>query len=301
MEISSPVRTNPVSASIPIQVSWTGASGEHFDGVAKTLRISRHAATIVLAHKLVPTQEITIHSAGADKIATARVVGLIGREPDGHIYGVAFIDSNVNLWNIEFPADTESENTKSKVFIECASCMNRALVQLDEIQSEVFEARRIITLSCTQCGSYTVWGLASHESSFESDRESRPETTSAPVPRTVNQRKHVRVLTRMHACVRHAGLVEEVVRVKDASRGGFRFVSPNYYVDGSCIIVAMPYTRDASNVFVSARIMWRRELPRMKRYEYGVAYARSPERSRERPSAVVCQKLKTSSDSGPKI
>ena len=82
----------------------------------------------------------------------------------------------------------------------------------------------------------------------------------------------------MTACVRHAGLVDEVVRVKDASRGGFCFVSPRYHPDGAYIRVAMPYTPNASNVFVTARVVWRREIPRMKRYEYGVKYASLPGR-----------------------
>ena len=82
--------------------------------------------------------------------------------------------------------------------------------------------------------------------------------------------------------MRHAGLVEEVVRVKDVSRGGFRFVSRNYLPDGSEIMVAMPYTRDASNVFVPARVVWRRDVPRLERFEYGVTYCKPPERTRAR-------------------
>ena len=282
MEIKSPCRNDRVSASIPIQVSWTGSSGEHFDAVAKTLTIGRNAATIVLPQKLAPIQEITIRCAGTDKFATARVVGLIGQEAGGHIYGVSFLDSNENLWDIELPPAAEPEDAKSPSFLECASCLIRAWVNLDDIQTEVFEARRIITLSCEQCASWTVWGLASHDASSGSDRKGALESASAPAQRSENERKHARVLTKMNACVRHAGLVDEVVRVKDASRGGFRFVSPNYHPDGAYITVAMPYTPNASNIFVSARIIWRREMPRMKRYEYGVTYSSSPEPVRGR-------------------
>jgi hypothetical protein len=87
----------------------------------------------------------------------------------------------------------------------------------------------------------------------------------------------------MNACVRFAGLIdEEEVRVKDASPGGFRFVSQNYHPEGSDVTVAMPYTRGGLNVFVSARILWRRELPRMNRYEYGVTYTPASERKPKR-------------------
>jgi hypothetical protein len=47
-------------------------------------------------------------------------------------------------------------------------------------------------------------------------------------------------------------------------------------------MVAMPYTHNASNVFVPARVMWRRELGRMKKFEYGVAYGRGSEDSPRR-------------------
>jgi hypothetical protein len=277
LEIQSPSRNERVSASIPIQVSWTGRRGEHFDGAAKTLTIGRNTATIVLPQKLVPNQEITVHCAGTNKFATARVVGLTGQEAGGHIYGLAFIDLTVNLWDVELPPTTEPENAKSPLYLECASCLTRVWANLDPIQSEVFEAQRVITLSCKKCASWTVWGLASHDASSKSDPKRALESLSAPTPRNVNERKHGRVLTKMNACVRHAGIVDEVVRVKDASRGGFRFVSPNYHPDGSYITVAVPYIPNTSNIFVSARIIWRREIPHMERYEYGVAYGKTSE------------------------
>ena len=280
MEIKSPCRSDRVPALIPIQVSWTGRRGEHFDEMAKTLTVRRNAATIVLARKLLPNQEITVHCAQTKKFAPARVVGLIGQESAGHIYGVAFIDPDVSLWDIELPPVADSKSATSSFFLECACCLTRARIDLDDIQAEVFEAQRIITLFCKQCSSWTVWGLASHDSSSKSDGMGTLKL--APAPRTQNDRKHARVLMNMNACVRHAGLVEEVVRVKDVSRGGFRFVSPNYHPDGTEIMVAMPYTRDASNVFVPARIVWRREVRRLERFEYGVTYSKSPERLRAR-------------------
>jgi len=76
------------------------------------------------------------------------------------------------------------------------------------------------------------------------------------------------------ACVRYSGVTEEVVRVMDASRGGFRFVSSLYYTKGSNIMVAVPFMRDSPNIFVPAKIMWRRELQRLEKREYGVAYQR---------------------------
>ena len=249
MEIKSPYQTSRISASIHIQISWIGRRGEHFNEPARTLTIGHDAATIVSPQKLVATQQITIHCPGTDKYAIARVVGLIRQEDRWNIYGLDFIDPDVNLWDIEVPFATEPENAKSRLFLECASCLNRARVDLHEIQAEVFKARGIINLFCEKCASWTVWGLAGHEVSSNSDPKRTPESTPARAPRTVNDRKHARVLTRMNACVRHAGLVDEVVRVKDVSRGGFRFVSPNCHADGSYITVAMPYIPERFKYF----------------------------------------------------
>jgi hypothetical protein len=38
--------------------------------------------------------------------------------------------------------------------------------------------------------------------------------------------------------------------------------------------VAVPFMRDSPNIFVPAKIMWRRELRRLEKREYGVAYQR---------------------------
>jgi hypothetical protein len=268
-------RSDRVSFSVPIHTSWLAPKGQHFAENARTLTVSRYGATIVLPRELAPVQEITIRCVETEKEATARVVGKIRVEPEGHVYGVAFLDPNVNLWNVEFPPLGEDDKAESPVFLECASCLTRAVIHLDEIQTEIFEARRLITLSCKRCGSWTVWGLAAHETPHDTERQCTSESSPDSAPRTLNRRKYGRILTRMTACVRHAVLTDEVVRVKDASRGGFRFVSSNYYEEGSSIMVAMPYTRDASNVFVPARVMWRQELRRVKKFEYGVSYGRS--------------------------
>jgi len=264
-----------VSASIPIHVAWTARSGERQAADARTVTISRSGATIVLARKLDSAQEITVRSVEENKETAARVVGLIGGEFEWRIYGVIFTDPSADLWEGRLPPAAESDRSQTKMFLECASCLGRAQVILNEIQAEVFAARGLVTLPCNRCRLWTVWALAAHEASPDPACERDAEPAPAPAPRTENRRKHSRVKTQAMACVRYGNVTEEIVRVKDVSRGGFRFVSPNYYIEGSNITVAMPFTRDASNIFVPAKIMWRREVPRMERREYGVAYTRS--------------------------
>ncbi len=275
MNVKISGQTVCVSASIPIHVSWTARSGDRQAVEARTVTIARSGATIVLARKLDSAQEITIRKVDGGKEAAARVLGLISEEQEWRIYGVMLTSPAADLWEDQFPPPTESDRSKSEVFLQCASCLGRAVVPLNEIQAEVFAARGLVTLSCKRCGSWTVWGLAEHDASPHPARERAVKPAPLPPPRTENRRKYSRIHTMAMACVRYGGVKEEVVRVKDASRGGFRFVSPNYYIEGSNITVAMPFTRDASNIFVPAKIMWRRELPRLEKREYGVAYTKS--------------------------
>ncbi|MGA7783426.1 MAG: PilZ domain-containing protein [Candidatus Acidiferrales bacterium] len=284
MDAKDPGRTVRISASIPIHVAWIAKSGEREAAEARIVKITSSGAEIVLPSRLAPSQEITIRKTAGGEETPARVVGLIGKELDWHIYGVVFIDPAPKIWESQFSPSAGSDSSHHRLFLECASCLSRALITLNEIQADVFESRGLVTLSCDKCRTFTVWALAAHESpqgsagkstATKSAEETSPAPASPAAPRSRNRRKQSRVHSMAMACVRYSGVTEEVVRVRDASRGGFRFVSSNYYAEGTDITVAVPFTHDASNIFVPAKIIWRKELPRLEKREYGVAYTRS--------------------------
>ncbi|MGA8343195.1 MAG: PilZ domain-containing protein, partial [Candidatus Sulfotelmatobacter sp.] len=102
-----------------------------------------------------------------------------------------------------------------------------------------------------------------------------PESSVALMDREQNKRKHVRVQVKMKACIRHPGFEEEIVEVKDVSRGGFSFVSSKGYIEGSRIEVAVPYSGGKANIFVAARINRAQELPGKGLTKYGAQYVRS--------------------------
>jgi len=276
VDAKSPAGTVRGSASIPIHVSWTARSGEHECAEARIIKITRFGATIELASILNPSQEIMICRDVGGKETAARVVDLIEKESNWHTYRVMFTELAPRSWEDQTPPAADSGSSQQKVFLECASCLSRAQVILNEIQAEVFAARGLVMLFCKKCHSLTVWALAAHDVSPGPIRRSgkEPARARAAAPRTANRRKHSRVHSMAMACVRYSGVTEEVVRVMDASRGGFRFVSSLYYTKGSNIMVAVPFMRDSPNIFVPAKIMWRRELQRLEKREYGVAYQR---------------------------
>ena len=276
----APPKSDLCPVSIAIHVAWERRNGDHCAATAQTLLVNHRGATIVLQQKLDTAEEISICRVGQGRDALARVVGLIGQESDGHVYGIALSDPTATPWDVELAQFPQVDLPEAEYYLECAACLTPAHIFLDSIQVKVFEARHLITLLCRECNKWTVWGLASQQTRSERVTEPNQTQVAEPTPRAENRRKHGRISTNLLAYVRSAGaMLGEVVRVKDVSRGGFRFQSPNHYPEGLLLRVAMPYTPNASNVFVPARIMWRHELRRLKRYEYGIAYEKTPQRS----------------------
>jgi len=81
----------------------------------------------------------------------------------------------------------------------------------------------------------------------------------------------------MKACIRHPGFGEEIVIVKNLSRGSLSFISFKDYLEGSRIEVAVPYSVGRANIFVPARIIRVQELTAKGGINYGVAYIRAHE------------------------
>ena len=153
---------------------------------------------------------------------------------------------------------------------------------LDELESEVFEANQQITRQCESCNEGTVWQRAPHDLPGGNDKtvaEQKKERAELRVwfSGTKNDRKHVRVQMKISACIRQPGFQgEEVVPVMNISRGGLCFVSGSVYFPGSNLEVAAPFTKGAANVFVPSRVVRVEKLDSQKLTKYGVAYLRDP-------------------------
>jgi PilZ domain len=272
-------RSDRVFLSVPITISRTSSTGQKFSDSARTIAVSRHGATVLLRQKLDDVRQVRIRTATADQEAPAQIVGLVGHQADGYVYGIAFHDPDTNPWNIEFPSIAEAEKAVSRLLLECSVCRSRELTYLDELQAEIFEASRSLARRCKQCDTWTVWKLALHGAE-DAQPDQKTVSPAGPAPRVRNERKHVRIRLKMKACIRQSGFGEEVVQIENTSRGGFCFFSSNTYFVGSNVEVAVPFTPGAPNIFVSARIIRSRDLPRKTKKEYGVVYVGD----REEPS-----------------
>jgi hypothetical protein len=286
-------RSDRVSISIPVEIFGADFSGEHFVEQSRTVLVSRHGATVVMSRKLGPDLELILRRPGTKKEALVRVVGQIGGQHDGYIYGLALMDQNVNLWNIYFPALTEGQTAVGRALLECGRCKSREIVYMDEVEAEVFEANLCLQRSCSQCGHSSIWKPVPGELVDEAPAPAaeaaggEPAEAAAngapgagateaplaePVPPVVSRRKNLRIKSNMPACIRQPGFDEEVVTCEDVSRGGLCFKSPKRYFLGSRIEVAIPYAAGAANIFVPARIVYTQELSKEGVYKYGVSY-----------------------------
>jgi hypothetical protein len=275
-------RSARIPKEIAIMLSGSDTDGRGFAEETKTIVLSRHGASILSRYKLVPEQEMFIRHLGTNKEVEVRLVGQIGERSDGYIYGVAFLDPQVNFWEIEFPPATQPETMKASVVLECSGCKTRVPADLDALEEDVYAVNEGILRYCKQCLLQTIWRQVRGEP------ETRPvppalvpePPPAAPPPPPKNRRREVRAKVNLKACVRFSG-GEEIVVCEDMSRGGLCFKSRKNYPEKSLIEVAAPYSPDSQSIFAFAEIMHVQELPKQKGFRCGAAYVKSPKGSNQ--------------------
>ncbi|MGH9521457.1 MAG: PilZ domain-containing protein [Terriglobales bacterium] len=261
-----------VTLKLPLQISGSDLSGRDFMDSGYTKILNRNGAAIVVNRLLGPDQVLVIRWVGDTKEAEVRVIGQIGSEPDGKVYGVAFLDPTVDLWHIDFsPA---SGGVMLRVLLECPGCRNREIVPLTEFELEVFETNGNLTRRCNKCRDTTLWSQSKDDRPPESDPAPvAPQATAAAVEARKERRKASRMKIKRQGCILFCQQ-ETPVDVLDMSRGGIRFQTPKSFADDLLVRVAVPYTPGTANIFVPARIRWSRTLP-SGAFEYGMEYVKS--------------------------
>lgn len=284
-------RSGRLSKEIPIVLSGSDTGGREFSETTKTLVLSRHGASVLSRYKLLPEQEIFLLAVGNKREVEVRICGEIGEGEDGHVYGVAFVDPSVNYWEIEFPRVAGLEKDLTRVTLECTGCRQRAVVEFDATEMDVYLANESALRYCKRCLNSTAWKITTeafapeppvgpkHEAAAPAQKETKLETQPAAEPSVTplpNRRKDRRTKVKFSACIRCAGAPDETVACEDVSRGGFSFRSCKQYPEETQIEVALPYTPGQVPIFVPAQIVNVRKLQNGKVYRHGAAYIRSP-------------------------
>jgi hypothetical protein len=270
-------RSDRIALAIPVEVVGRDLQDQEFKEKGRTVVISRHGATVLLNRMLAADQEIALRAIPTGREAVVRVVGQIGVEAEGRVYGMALLDVNTNLWDIYFPPREEFDQAAGRALLECGGCHVRQVALMNELEVQVFEANRSLSRFCARCSQQTLWVETFHDAAPERDvqapKPQEPVKEPAPPPkRTKDERLYKRLKAKLKACVRHHGLGEEIVYTENVSRGGLCFRSRRIYFEGSRVEVAIPYAQGAANIFVPARIMRTQDVPGEGLSAYGVEY-----------------------------
>ena len=118
-------RGDRVSLTVLLEASGIDSLGREFKDSARTMLINRGGAVIVLDRELKPEQEIQIRrqtGPESQKVVGARVVGELGRQKDGYLYGIEILSPEDDFWKIEFPPIAESAEAVARMLLQCSYC-----------------------------------------------------------------------------------------------------------------------------------------------------------------------------------
>jgi PilZ domain len=281
-------RSDRVSLTLLLEASGKDSFGKDFKAPTRTLLINRGGAVIVLDRELSAEQQVHLRRQAANEShreADVRVVGQFGREKDGYLYGVEILDASKDLWGVEFPPLPGSEEAVARMLLECSYCRSREVAYLNELDLRGFEINRGIARHCRSCGVPSIWTQAPHENEKRLSTRSRGNRghdgkEGLPESGEKRGRTRMRLKTRLTACVRQAGTDDELAVCEDISPIGMCFRSKRRYDSQSLIQVAVPYSPDAANIFLPARIIYSEEMPKAGLFRHGTEYSKVGPRAR---------------------
>jgi len=266
--------TGTLTTELQLEVFGEDLDGHHFIEHTRTLMITRDGATIPMSCKLAPDSEVVIRIPAIKEEALARVVGLIHDATFLQVYGIVFVDSSANPWQVDFP---EIKPQKATV-MECIRCHKVDGVLLNEIEMAILESTQELNRTCGCDKSSTIWKQTDRRvtdcTAAKRGASNPPRKISSseePAARPPQERRRGR-----RAAMKAAGCIrcrekESFFECEDVSRGGFRFKSREIYPTGMPVEAAVPYAKNSVNIFVSARIAYHQELSGGL-HRYGVAY-----------------------------
>ncbi len=272
-------RSDRVSVGIRLDVFGVDVFGKDFRETAITERVSRYGASLIIGRALAPEQTIILRRRIPHLETEARVIGQVGINPAGHVYGVALL-SPVDFWGIRFAPLSAGEDSLVRLVLTCCSCSLQEVVDVNEIEIGVLQANDRLMRPCLRCHQSTAWvhGSESHSSRPAANGNSATQVLAAvrtiaeTTPGTyARQRKHPRVRASLLSCIQTPG-EQQLVRTVDISRGGLRFQSTREYNRHAWVQAAVPFTVGGANIFVPARIVWSAVFPGDRAAHYGAKY-----------------------------
>ena len=152
-------RSGRIAKEIRILLLGMDCNGTVFSEETQTVTLSRHGAGIISKHKLSLDGLLIMRFSGGSTETAIRLVGQLGQDARGFVYGVAFVDEEEDFWELKFPpAPGWSVNVDGPM--QCESCKQCELVDQSEVEADVFALSESILRYCIYCGTPTVWRRA---------------------------------------------------------------------------------------------------------------------------------------------
>ncbi len=271
---------NRIQKEIAILLIGSDALGVAFVEKTKTVVLSRRGAGIVSTHKLGVEEELILIQPDCNREAEVRVVGQIGSADGYYTYGVAFLNTDLKFWDVDFTSAKDAENVRHSMALRCNSCGLHELIDYSSFESDVYAVHDGLLRDCKHCRRSTLWkSNASKDPDVPSAVEAvpvmaepPPAEASVPSKSAKNRRRHMRIDVNFAGCVRLDGFGDDIVVCENISRGGLCFKSSRRYQESAGIEVAAPCSPGLAEIPVSARIVYVQELPEEKLFRYGAEF-----------------------------
>jgi hypothetical protein len=155
-------RSGRIAKEIRILLLGMDSSGTVFSEETHTVTLSRHGAGIISKHKLATDGLLIMRFSGGSTETAIRLVGQLGQDTRGFVYGVAFVDEEEDFWELKFPPPS-TWNIELDGPMQCDSCKRREVVDQSEVEADVFALSESILRYCIDCGTPTVWRRATRD------------------------------------------------------------------------------------------------------------------------------------------
>jgi len=155
-------RSGRIAKEIRILLIGTDTSGRVFAEETQTVTLSRHGAGVISKHKLAADGMLILRFLGGNSEASIRLVGELGEDLRGYVYGVTFVDPNLDFWELKFPPAPKWQ-VNFEAPLQCTSCQKREVVDQSEVEADVYALAEFILRPCATCGTSTQWRRATED------------------------------------------------------------------------------------------------------------------------------------------
>jgi PilZ domain len=152
-------RSGRIAKEIRILLLGMDCAGTVFSEETHTVTLSRHGAGIISKHKLATDGLLIMRFLGGSTETAIRLVGQLGQDARGYVYGVAFVDEEEDFWELKFPPP-QAWHVEVDGPMQCDSCKRCELVDQSEVEADVYALSASILRYCIYCGTPTVWRKA---------------------------------------------------------------------------------------------------------------------------------------------